>query len=70
MMPDNNSRPDFKMRSFPYSDVELLPGQLGRKTESNRRYLMSLDTENLLRNHYIEAGIWQSNQLPDNIHGG
>ena len=69
-MHDTGKTPNTKMRSFPYSDVELLPGQLSRKTESNRRYLLSLDTENLLRNHYIEAGIWQSNQLPDNIHGG
>ena len=68
--PDTGKTPDTKMISFPHGDVELLPGQLSKKPESNRRYLLSLDTENLLRNHYIEAGLWQSSQLLQNIHGG
>lgn len=59
-----------KMKSFPYSAVELLPGQLSKKAEANRKYMMSLSTENLLRNHYFEAGLWQTNNLPENIHGG
>jgi len=59
-----------KMKSFPYSAVELLPGQLSKKTESNRKYMMSLKTENLLQNHYLEAGLWSTNHLPENIHGG
>ena len=59
-----------KMKSFPYSAVELLPGQLSKKTELNRKYMMSLKTDNLLRNHYLEAGLWHTNHLPENIHGG
>ncbi|HPZ06040.1 MAG TPA: glycoside hydrolase family 127 protein, partial [Clostridiales bacterium] len=69
-MPDTNERTDTKMRSFPYGDVQLLPGQLSQKTQSNRKYMLSLETENLLRNHYFEAGIWHASQLLQNIHGG
>ena len=59
-----------KMKSLPYGAVELLPGQLHRKTVSNRKYMMSLGSENLLRNHYIEAGLWSSSQQPESIHWG
>ncbi len=59
-----------KMTGFPYSIVELLPGQLSKKTDSNRKYLLSLDTENLIRNHLIEAGLWHTSQMPENIHWG
>ena len=48
-MPDTNERTDTKMRSFPYGDVHLLPGPLSQKTQSNRKYMLSLETENLLR---------------------
>ncbi len=58
------------LNNLPYSAVELLPGQLHKKTNRNRKYLMSLDTENLLLNFYIEAGLWSNSQLPENIHGG
>ncbi len=61
---------NIKMKSMPYGAVELLPGQLYRKTASNRKYMLSLETENLLRNHYTEAGLWQSSRQPENIHWG
>lgn len=58
------------LKSFPYNAVELLPGQLHQKTERNRKYLLSLDSENLLRNFYLEAGIWSSSRQPEDIHWG
>ena len=58
-------------KDLPYKSVELLPGILKKKVESNRKYLLSLNTENLLRNHYFEAGLWSTNNKPDNdIHWG
>lgn len=58
-------------RDLPYPSVELLPGVLSRKVEANRKYLLSLDTENLLRNYYLEAGLWGTvNKPDDNIHWG
>ena len=38
--------------------ARLLPGELLQRYELNRRYLLSLRTENLLQNHYLEAGLW------------
>lgn len=59
-----------RMKSFPYNAVKLLPGQLHKKTELNRKYILSLDSANLLQNYYLEAGLWSSSQHPENIHWG
>ncbi|HEX2947326.1 MAG TPA: beta-L-arabinofuranosidase domain-containing protein [Clostridia bacterium] len=61
---------DSKMKSFQYNAVKLLPGQLYKKTELNRKYILSLDSANLLQNYYLEAGLWSSSQQPENIHWG
>ena len=50
--------------------VKLLPGLLQQRSDLNRRYMLSLTSENLLRNHYIEAGLWQSVAKPEDIHWG
>ena len=55
---------------FPYNAVKLLPGILSWKVEANRRYILSLNTENLLRNYYLEAGLWSASYKPEDIHWG
>ena len=37
--------------------ARLLPGEFLQRYELNRRYLLSLRTENLLQSHYMEAGL-------------
>ena len=49
--------------------VKLLPSTFRQRFEVNRRYLMSLRTEDLLQNHYVEAGLWQPRALGE-WHGG
>lgn len=36
----------------------------------NRRYLMSLRSDNLLQNHYMEAGLWGPRLKPEDCHWG
>ena len=50
--------------------VRLLPGQLLQRYELNRRYLLRLKTENLLQNHYLEAGLWAPRHRVTDIHWG
>ena len=38
--------------------VKLLPGLFRQRFDLNRKYMLSLKTENLLQNHYLEAGLW------------
>ncbi|GAB4125341.1 MAG: hypothetical protein Kow001_21670 [Acidobacteriota bacterium] len=45
--------------------VHLLPGPFERSTELNRRYLMSLGSDQLLQNFYLEAGLWNPIFGPD-----
>lgn len=42
---------------FPSSDVQLLPGAYQKRRDLNRAYVLSLTNDNLLQNHYLEAGI-------------
>jgi len=58
-------------RELPYNAVKLFPGIISKKVEANRKYMLSLKTENLLRNHYFEAGLWScANKPDDDIHYG
>lgn len=50
--------------------VKLLNGTLKRKTQLNRKYIMSLKNENLLQNYYLEAGLWQDSDKLKDIHWG
>lgn len=43
--------------SFPPNEVQLNPGLFQQRFELNRAYVMNLKTENLLQNHYFEAGM-------------
>ena len=42
---------------LPDRKVRLLPGLFKKRYDINRRYMLSLATENLLQNHYLEAGL-------------
>ena len=50
--------------------VKLLPGLFKKRFDINRRYLISLETQNLLQNHYMEAGLWAPWGKPENAHLG
>jgi len=57
-------------RSMPWGSVQLLPSELRRRAELNRAYLVGLKSENLLQNHYMEAGLWAPRLKPAGCHGG
>jgi hypothetical protein len=48
--------------------VQLKPGELSERAELNRKYMMSLENENLLQNFYLEAGLLSVNQKPEHMH--
>lgn len=50
--------------------VRLLPGLFKKRFEVNRLYVQTLQTRNLLQNHYLEAGLWAPMQQPEDIHWG
>ena len=56
------------MRSL-YKEAKL-KGKLAWRREEDRKYLMSLSTENLLLPYYHEAGILRITYLPKDLHGG
>jgi DUF1680 family protein len=58
------------LKSIPLSEVSLLPGILKQRTDLNRKYMMSLKSENLLQNHYMEAGLWNPPAKPEDCHWG
>jgi hypothetical protein len=41
-----------------------------RRDELNRAYMLSLKTENLLQNYYMEAGLWNPRLHPHDCHWG
>jgi len=57
-------------RPLPNRLVSLLPGLFKNRFDANRRYVMSLETQNLLQNHYLEAGLWAPRSKPENAHWG
>ena len=46
-----------KYERFAPAAVSLLPGLFKQRFDRNRGYLMSLKSENLLQNHYLEADL-------------
>jgi DUF1680 family protein len=50
--------------------VRLLPGLFLQRYQLNRSYMLSLKTENLLQNHYLEAGLWSPAHRLEDIHWG
>lgn len=45
------------LKQFDKKDVTILPGLFRERMDVNRRYLMELDSQCLLQNFYLEAGI-------------
>ncbi len=62
--------PSTLLHPFPYSSVNLLPGPVETRADLNRAYLMSLRNPDLLQNHYLEAGLWSTQDNPQVGHGG
>ena len=58
------------LHPMPYGSVKLLPGLFQRRYELNRKYMLSLKTDNLLQNHYLEAGLWGPRIEPEDCHWG
>lgn len=50
--------------------VRLLPGLFQQRFDLNRAYMLALKTENLLQNHYLEAGLWAARTHVNDIHWG
>jgi len=57
-------------RPLAQRQVRLLPGLFKNRFEVNRRYVLSLRSNNLLQNHYLEAGLWAPMAKPENAHWG
>ena len=50
--------------------VTLLPGLFKDRYNLSRQYMLSLKTQNLLQNYYMEAGLWSPRDKPEDIHWG
>jgi DUF1680 family protein len=57
-------------KAIPPGQVKLLPSVFQHRFDLNRRYLMSLRSDNLLQNHYMEAGLWGPRFNPGDCHWG
>jgi DUF1680 family protein len=55
---------------IPPDKVRLLPSLFQHRFDLNRNYVMSLRSQNLLQNHYLEAGLWSARGHPEDIHWG
>jgi DUF1680 family protein len=61
---------DQNLKSLPRGNVKLLPGLFQDRLMLNRQYMLSLKTENLLQNYYMEAGLWSPRSRSHKIHWG
>ncbi len=50
--------------------TKLQPGEAMARRQRNLNYLMKLTPDNLLRSHYLEAGLLNMNWKPEGIHWG
>ena len=57
-------------KAIPPGQVKLLPSMFQHRFDLNRRYLMELRSDNLLQNHYLEAGLWGPRVRLEDYHGG
>ena len=60
---------DFPLTSLSQS-VILSPGEAMLRRDRNRKYMERLTTENLLRSHYLEAGLRAYTYQPKGMHWG
>ena len=58
------------LKQFGLGDVTLRPSIFRQRFDLNRAYVMSLKTQNLLQNFYMEAGLWAPRDDPSDIHWG
>jgi DUF1680 family protein len=61
---------ELSFHPLPEPQVRLLPGLFQKRYDVNQRYIQSLQSRNLLQNHYMEAGLWAPMSKPENIHWG
>lgn len=62
---------DDALRAVPLGCLSMRPGPHQRRFDLNHAYLSSLRTDNLVRNHLFEAGLWAPPHRPgDDIHWG
>jgi DUF1680 family protein len=59
-----------KFHPLSKGSVKLLPGLFQERFDLNRKYMLSLKSENLLQNYYMEAGLWNPATYPGDIHWG
>jgi DUF1680 family protein len=59
-----------RVRALPWGRVALRPGLLAQRADLNRAYMLSLKSENLLQNYYMEAGLWSPRFQPQGCHWG
>ena len=45
--------------------MRILDEELVRRREENRKYLLELQSENLLLPYTLEAGLYKSSELPE-----
>ena len=57
-------------KAIPPGQVKLLPSMFQHRFDLNRRYLMSLRSDNLLQNYYMEAGLWGPRTRSEDYHEG
>jgi DUF1680 family protein len=60
----------YTFQPFEPERVGLLPSMFQQRYALNRKYMMSLATDNLLQNFYMEAGLWSPPQKPVDCHWG
>ncbi|HEY3342676.1 MAG TPA: beta-L-arabinofuranosidase domain-containing protein, partial [Anaerolineae bacterium] len=60
----------YKFQPLAPDRVGLLPSMFQQRYALNRKYMMSLASENLLQNFYMEAGLWSPPQKPVDCHWG
>ena len=58
------------LHPFSQGSVRLLPSLFQDRFDLNRNYMLSLKTENLLQNYYLEAGLWGPRSRSGEIHWG
>jgi DUF1680 family protein len=63
-----NIKETFKL--IPPGQVKLLPSMFQHRFDLNRSYLMSLRSDHLLQNYYMEAGLWGPQTKSEDYHGG
>src|SRR5579859_4010693 len=61
---------DEGFRPIGWGSVTLRNGELQRRAALNRAYMLSLKSENLLQNYYMEAGLWGPRHQPAGCHWG